>query len=243
MRLVRWLAWSVGLLFLAGTVLRLVDFFNLYASPPDIGDTLNMVQRRLAVQEYRMAIWPIFFLGNLAVGVGFMAATALGLELGRSVDRDRSLALGITAGLGMAGMFGAVAQLLIIGAAQPTIDNAYCDCGFKDTEIVSQIWAQQLIEGASQWLSNAALVLGAIGVGAAGTALRDRMPASWNIVSWITAFGLIAAVAIPFLRINPDLDFWVSAIVAGALVPIWALWLGAALGSRDGPETTAPLPA
>ena len=30
MRLVRWLAWSVGFLFLVGTVLQLVDFFNLY---------------------------------------------------------------------------------------------------------------------------------------------------------------------------------------------------------------------
>ena len=86
--------------------------------------------------------------------------------------------MGIAAGLGMAGILGAVAQLLIIGVTQPTIDNAYCDCGFKETEIVAQIWAQQLAESASQWLINAALVLAAIGVASAATAFRDRMPAS-----------------------------------------------------------------
>ena len=132
----------------------------------------------------------------------------------------------------MAGIFGAVAQLLIIGVAQPTIDSAYCDCGFKETEIVSQIWGQQLAESASRWLTNAALVLAAIGVAAAGTAFRDRMPASWNVFSWLTAIGMVAAVAIPFLQINPDLDFWVLVAVAGVIVPIWAFWLGASFQDR-----------
>ena len=43
MRLVRWLAWSVGLLFLVGTVIQLVDVSNLYTKPPDIPESLNMV--------------------------------------------------------------------------------------------------------------------------------------------------------------------------------------------------------
>ena len=233
MRLVRWLGWSVGLLFLLGTALRLVDYFDLWASPPDLPQTLNMVERRLAVQDYRVAIWPVFAVGNLAVGVAFMAVTALGVQLASGVARGSSLRLGISAGLGMAGIFGAVGQLMTVGAAQPTIDSPYCDCGFKETEIVSQIWAQQLIEGASGWLGNAALVLGAIGVAAAGTAFRDRLPAGWNIVSWITAIGLIVAAVVPFLQINPDLDFWVLVVVAGVLVPIWAIWLGASFPTRD----------
>lgn len=242
MRVLRWLAWSVGLLFLAGTLLRLVDFFNLYASPPDIPETLNMVERRLAVQGYRVSIWPIFALGNLAIGTAFIAVSALGLQLWRRLSSDSSQRLGIAAGLGMAGIFGAVGQLLIVGAAQPTIDSPYCDCGFKETEIVSQIWAQQLIEGASNWLLIAASILGAIGVAAAGTAFRDRMPASWNIVSWITALGLVAAAVIPLLQINPDLDFWVSVVVAGLFVPIWAIWLGAAFNDGDERDVLAVQP-
>ena len=176
MRLVRWLAWSVGLLFLVGTVIQLVDVSNLYTKPPDIPESLNMVEHRLAVQDYRVAVWPLFLLSNLATGIGFMAVTALGLALAGLVASNSSRRVGIAAGLGMAGIFGAVAQLLIIGVTQPTIDNAYCDCGFKETEIVSQIWGQQLAESASRWLTNAALVLAAVGVVATATAFRDRMP-------------------------------------------------------------------
>lgn len=239
MRLIRWLAWSVGVLFLLGTVLRLVDLSNLYTTPPDLPETLNMVEFRLAVQEYRVAIWPIFLLSNLANGIAFMAVTALGLALAGHVASASPHRVGIAAGLGMAGILGAVAQLLIIGVTQPTIDSAYCDCGFKETEIVAQIWGQQLAESASQWLINGALVLAAIGVASAGTAFRDRMPASWNVFSWLTAIGLLVAVGIPFLQINPDLDLWVLAAVAGVMVPIWAVWLGASFRASAEPDAAA----
>jgi hypothetical protein len=59
------------------------------------------------------------------------------------------------------------------------------------------------------------------------------MPASWNLFSWLTALGMLVAVAIPFLQINPDLDFWVFVAVAGVTVPIWAIWLGASLRTGD----------
>jgi hypothetical protein len=238
MTLARWLALSVGVLFVVGTVLRIVDLANLYTTPPDLPETLNMVEFRLAVQEYRVSIWPVFLLSNLANGIGFMAVTALGLALAGHVAGASPHRVGIAAGLGMAGILGAVAQLLIIGVTQPTIDSAYCDCGFKETEIVAQIWAQQLAESASQWLINGALVLAAIGVASAGTAFRDRMPAAWNVFSWLVAIGLVAAVAIPFLRINPDLDLWVLAAVGGVMVPIWAIWLGASfrVGVEREPE-------
>ena len=233
MSLVRWLAWSVGFLFLIGTVFHLVDFLNLYTTPPNIPESLNMVEHRLAVQDYRVAVWPLFLLSNLATGIGFMAVTALGLALAGRVASGNPHRVVIAAGLGMAGIFGAVAALLIIGVTQPTIDNAYCDCGFKDTEIVSQIWGQQLAESASRWLTNSALVLAAIGVASTSTAFRDRMPMSWNIFSWLTALGMVASVAIAFLRINPDLEMWVLAAVAGLMVPIWAFWLGASLRAGD----------
>jgi hypothetical protein len=198
-----------------------------------------MVEFRLAVQDYRVAIWPIFLLSNLAYGIGFMAVAALGVALASHVVRDTHR-VGLIAGLGLAGILGAVAQLLIVGVTQPTIDNAYCDCGFKETEIVSQIWAQQLAESASQWLINGALVLAAIGVAVAGTAFRDRMPAAWNVFSWLTAIALVVAVVVPMLKINPDLDLWVLAIVAGVMVPVWAIWLGASVPSEDEPVGADP---
>ena len=72
---------------------------------------------------------------------------------------------------------------------------------------------------------------------AAGTAFRDRMPAPWTFFSWLTAIGLVAAVAIPFLQISPELDMWVLVAVAGVIVPIWAVWLGATLRAGHELET------
>ena len=228
MRTVRWLAWSVGVLFLVGTALQLVDFLNLYATPPPPAP-LNMVEQRLAVQDYRIAIWPIFALGNFAFAVGFVALVGLGLALAARLGSGDSQRIGLLTSLGVAGVLGAVGQFMVIGAAQVTIDLAYCDCGFKNEEIVSQIWGQMLIEGAASWLINAASVLAAIGIVAVDMAFRRRMPAAWDIVSWVTAIGLIATVVVGFISVEGDLPFYLQVIVAGVLVPVWAIWLGASL--------------
>jgi hypothetical protein len=235
MRTVRWLAWSVGILFLIGTVLQLVDFLNLYATPPDTSNAGTMVEQRLASQDYRIAIWPIFFLSNLSFGVAFVALAGLGLGLASWLASSDPRRIIIPTSLGIAGVLGAVAQLILIGATQVTIDITYCDCGFKETEIVSQIWAQMLAEGASNWLVNGALVLAGIGVLAVDASFRDRMPPAWDILSWLTAIGSIAAVAVGVLRLGEELGLYLLLFVSGVLVPIWAIWLGASL--RGGPES------
>ena len=237
MRILRWLAWSVGVLFLVGTALQLVDFLNLYATPPELGP-LNMVEGRLAVQDYRIAIWPIFALGNFAFALGFVALAGLGLALAARLGGGDPQRIVLPTGLGIAGILGAVGQFMIIGAAQVTIDMAYCDCGFKNEEIVSQIWGQMLIEGAATWLINAASVLAAIGIVGADMAFRRRMPAAWDIVSWLTAIGLIATVVVGFLDLQGDVGLYLQVFVAGVLVPIWAIWLGTSL--RPNPEPDAP---
>ena len=239
MKTVRWLAWSVGILFLIGTALQLVDTLNLFATPPEGADTLNMVENRLAIQDYRVAIWPIFFLGNLSFGVAFVALAGLGLALASRLASDDPRRIVIITSLGVGGVLGAVAQLVLIGATQATIDIAYCDCGFKETEIVSQIWAQMLANGASSWLLNGAGVLAAIGVLAVDASFRRRMPPAWGIVSWLTAIGLIATVVIGVLRLGGDLGLYVFLVVSGVLVPAWSIWLGASLRGEPAVEPDA----
>ena len=239
MKTVRWLAWSVGITFLIGTALQLVDIQNLYATPPAVPDTLNMVERRLAIQDYRVAIWPIFFLGNLSFGVGFVALAGLGLALASGLARGTARRIAITASFVVGGVLGAVAQLVVIGAAQATVDIAYCDCGFKETEIVSQIWAQMVVEGASNWLLNGAAVLAAIGVLAVDASFRRRMPAAWSIVSWLTAIGLVATVVVGVLQLGEDLGLYLFLVVSGVLVPIWSIWLGASLRGAPAVEPEA----
>jgi hypothetical protein len=237
MKTVRWLAWSVGILFLVGTALQLVDFLNLYATPPAVPDTLNMVERRLAVQDYRVAIWPIFLLGNLSFGVAFVALVGLGLALASWLASGDPRRIAIITSLGVGGILGAVAQFVLIGAASATIDIAYCDCGFKETEIVSQIWAQMVVEGSSDWLLNGAAVLAAIGILAVDASFRRRMPAAWSIVSWLTAIGLIATVVVGVFQLGEELGQYLLLLVSGVLVPIWSIWLGA--GLRGEPRVDA----
>ena len=238
MRILRWLAWSVGVLFLIGTALQLVEYFNLWATPPPLAP-LNMVEQRLAVQDYRIAIWPIFALNNFAFALGFIAVAGLGLALAARLGSGDSQRIVLLTSLGIAGVLGAVGQFMVIGAAQVTIDLAYCDCGFKNEEIVSQIWGQMLIEGAATWLINAASVLAAIGIVGADIAFRRRMPAAWDIVSWLTAIGLIATVVVGFINVEGELGFWLQVLVAGILVPVWAIWLGASLRANPEPGAEA----
>lgn len=241
MRTLRWLALAVGVLFLIGSVLRLVDMLNLWATPPAQAPT-NMVEGRLAAQDYRMAIWPIFMLTNLAFGVGFMALAGLGAALASRLGSADPRRVGILTTFAVGGVIGAVGQLMIIGAAQVTVEQAYCDCGFKDTEIVSQIWGQMLIEGSSQWLINSAAVLAAIGIVVVDLAFRRRMPAGWDIMSGLTVIGLIATVVVGFFSLGSD-DFglYLLLLVTGVLVPIWAIWLGLAWreDARSEPDVAA----
>jgi hypothetical protein len=237
MRLVRWLAWSVGILFLIGTVLQLVDFLNLYVTPPDIPDSATMVDVRLALIDYRAAIWPIFFLGNLSFGVAFVAVVGLGIALASWLASGEPQRIVISWSLIVAGVLGAVAQFILIGAVQPTIDVPYCDCVSKETEVISQIWAQMLVEGASAWLLNGALVLSGIGVLAVRSAFGPGMPAAWDIVSWLTAIGLIASVLLGVLQLGPpELGLYLQLLVSGVLVPIWTIWLGASLRAEPRSE-------
>jgi len=238
MRILRWLAWSVGVLFVIGTALQLVDFLNLYATPPP-PEPLNMVERRLAVQDYRMTIWPVFALGNFAFALGFVALAGLGLALASRLAGGDAQRIVILTSFGVAGVLGAVGQLIVIGVAQVTVDTLYCDCGFKNEEIVSQIWGQMLIEGASEWLVSTAAVLAAIGIVGVDLALRRRMPAGWDIISWLTAIGLIATVVVELLEVGDDLGTYLLAIVTGVLVPIWTIWLGVSWRDEGAPEPGA----
>jgi hypothetical protein len=230
MRTVRWLAWSVGALFLIGTALHLVDLLNLYVTPPDTSTATNMVEQRLASYDYRVAIWPVFFLSHLSFSAGFVVLTGLGFALASWLGSDDGRRVAIATSVGVAGILGAAGMLIIIGAAQATVDISYCDCGFRDTEIVSQIWAQMIAEGAASWLIIGASVLAAVGMIAVSSAFRDAISESLRIVAWVTAIGLIAAAVVPQFSIGPEeLALWLPVIVSGVLVPVWTIWLGATL--------------
>ena len=79
--MIRGLAWALAVLFVAATVLQLVDHLNLVAQPPNLPDSTNLVDRILGQIPYSQAIWPVFFSANLLVGLGYLVVTALGFAL------------------------------------------------------------------------------------------------------------------------------------------------------------------
>ena len=230
----RRLSIGIGVVFLLAALLRLVDVLNLVASPPaNPGD--NLVDRVLATIPYRHDIWPVFFGTNVLVAIGFAGLAALGWLLAArmtSTDDRRGLLLGTFV---TGGILGVAGQLLLVGAVRAQIDIPYCDCGFKDQEIVSQVWAEMVAQGASEWLVNGALLLGAIGLVIAAARFGGReMPDTWG---WLSV-GIAALVAVWLLvsfADQGDLSDALLLLTIGILVPIWSIWLGLRFGTASPP--------
>ncbi|MFL5778248.1 MAG: hypothetical protein ACJ761_04835, partial [Chloroflexota bacterium] len=223
-----------------GTALQLVDTLNLYVTPPDTG-AATMVDQRLASQDYRVAIWPVFFLNNLSFGIAFVAISGLGVALAALLAPGDTRRVAIATSFGVAGVLGAVGQLILLGATKVTIDIGYCDCGFKETEVVSQIWAQMLANGASEALVDGASILAAIGIFVLARAFRRDMLSGWEIWSWVTGAALIVGVVVRMLGLlSEDLGLIVFVFISGVLVPVWAIWLGLSLRPNDRIEAAAP---
>src|SRR2546423_5616900 len=175
---------------------------------------------------YRHDIWPIFFTENLLMGVGFMALSILGLALAAQVpeaDQRRPLLGGP---LVTAGVLGAAGQLVLVGSVKASIDIPYCDCGFKEQEIVSQVWALMVTQGASEWLVNGAVLLAAIGIAVAGIVFAGRLGSRWTTFSWAIAVLVVIALLVSFIGRTDDLETALTVLLTGILVPLWAVWLG-----------------
>jgi hypothetical protein len=235
----RILAAAVGLLFLVGTVFQLLDQFDVIAKPPPGLDAANLVDRRLALQPYREAIWPVFLLENGLIGLGFLALTGVGIALSRRIPRAEDSGIVLLWTLVTAGLLGGVGQLILLGGVKATIDIAYCDCGFKEQEVVSQIWAQMVVENAGQFVVQVAALFAAAGLVAAARWFgRRSMPDGWALLSYLLAAVVVLTAILAFIGLDSlfDVTQWLTILVTGLLIPAWALWLAARF---DEPEAEA----
>ena len=115
--------------------------------------------------------------------------------------------------------------LFVIGAHDVTIVQQYCDCGFKNEESISQFWAINIIDGATNWLSYGAIVFGAIGVAISVRVLcRLGMTPTWRWVSWAAVVALLLSIVLHGISDSPAGDV-VAAVATGILLPVWALIL------------------
>ena len=232
----RILAAAVGLLFLAGTVFQLLDRFDLIAQPPAGLDAANLVDRRLALVPYRQAIWPVFLLENGLIALGFLALTGVGIALARRVSRTDDRGTVVLWTLVTAGLLGGVGQLVLLGGVKATIDIAYCDCGFKEQEVVSQIWAQMVVEGAGEFVVKVAALFAAAGVVVAARLYGGRsMPDGWALLSYLLAAVVVLTAILAFVGLDSlfDVARWLTTLLTGVLIPVWALWLAARFSEPD----------
>ncbi|HLX34120.1 MAG TPA: hypothetical protein VKR30_02640 [Candidatus Limnocylindrales bacterium] len=224
---VRTFAFATAGLLIVATLFQLVDQLNLIYQPPAIPEGANLVDRVLALIPYRQQDWPIFLGANLFAGLGFLAVVGLALALagqvGRSDDR-RNLLLWTLASAGLVGLVG---QLVLLGAVNASIAIPYCDCGFKNEEIVSQVWAEMVVQSAVQWLIWGASLLAAGGLVISGRLFAGRtMSLAWGWWSYLTAALLVVTVVLAYASVGGDLSTWLTLAATGIAVPAWAIWLG-----------------
>lgn len=231
------LSWIVAISFIVATGLLYLDRLNLVVTPPQLPDGTNMVDRALGTLEYRQAIWPVFLWTDLLFAVGFAAAVVFAF----AVSSASGIRGGLPAFVGLAtvgGTIAALASVIPLGAVNAAVWLGYCDCGFKDTEIVSQQWAQIVALDISDWFNRFASVVLAIALVALVREMGGRI--SRLLRQW-THLTAIVLVVIPVLATTQKLDASVvdllNTLAGVVLVPIWAVWLGRSIDAAAIPAT------
>jgi hypothetical protein len=225
-------SWIVAAAFILATVGRYLDVFNVVATPPDLPNA-NMVDRTLGSHDYFIAVWPLFLWTNLLFAIGFLAVVAFAFNVAAAarvpggLPTFKSLA---AAG----GVIGAISSVIPIGAAEAKVFVQYCDCGFKETEIVSQLWAQMVSEDIANWFLRVAGVVLAIALVALIREAGELVPSVLRTWSSITAIALVLAPVLATTELlSPDAVDLLTSVTAAILVPVWAVWLGRSVESRS----------
>ncbi|HYK94754.1 MAG TPA: hypothetical protein VE011_02655 [Candidatus Dormibacteraeota bacterium] len=230
------IAWVLAGAFFIGAVLFLLDRLNVVATPPTLPDTANLVDRIVGSYAYRSAIWPVFLGTNVLFAIGFAAIVPFAGMLGaasHAAGVGRWSAVGL---LVVGGVLGALASLMIAGAVAVTIEVPYCDCGFKETEVVSQSWALNLFTGAHDWLVRGAWLSSGLGLLAAVPLLPSKASANLRFMTQLTGLAAVLAVAIQLLGVLDALNDVLTGLSAGILVPIWAVWTARTVSATATPD-------
>jgi hypothetical protein len=231
------LSWIVAVAFILASLLVLVDRLNLYATPPTLPESSNLVDRMLGSSGYRQAIWPVFLWTNLLFAIGFVAAVAFA----GAVASASGMAGGLTTFRTLTttgGIIAAIASVIPIGAVQASVWQQYCDCGFKETEIVAGLWAQTVTQDIGFWLNRVASVILAVALIALvrdGRALISPMLRTWT---YLTAIALILWPILGVVeRTDPAAEEFLTLLAGAVLVPVWAVWLARSIDSPSGAAT------
>jgi hypothetical protein len=242
-RTLTWLSWAlVVLTVISGAVLLLIAS-GVLLTPVDIPD---LVDRLVAIRTDLDRLLPLIIIGGLATLGVYLTASTVGVVL-RAWAAPGSMRDVMTLLLVIGGVIGIGSQLMHIGihdAARPF----YCDCGYRAEEVIGLDTALHVGETMFTWLTTGALSFVAAGVALAGRLVA--VSATWRMVSYAIAIGLLVAVLIRFVAALVFIEafdpFQVSDVIIGIvsaiLIPIWAILLARGAGESEGEGKAGPEP-
>lgn len=222
------LGWVAALALVIATLLTIVLRFNLTGEPPlraDGTDFVDFIVTRVAWDRERL---PLDLGASLLFATAFLALAGVGWLLG-TVAHDADRGRVIAAAFVVAGILGAAAQLIHVGAATIASDPTICDCGYRAEEIIGRLQAMHVADAQRTWLTHGAFVAGSVGFFMAAGLSWGSSQRGMSI-----AIGALLplAVLVEVLQLETIPELIVLATV-GLLVPAWVILLA----SRE-PTTT-----
>jgi len=231
------LSWVIAATFLAGSFLVVLLSFTVPMGefPPDA----TFVDHILGSFEDQQARWIPDLGSSLFFAAGFTTIAALGATLRHVFGSADPRSMLATVAFLIAGAVGTTAQLVYVGGTEIATNPQYCDCGFLAEEIISRGMIRDVLGGIVSWMTDGFVVLFAVGLlaiaavaGASGT-----VPFGWVRFTRLLAIVGLGVVLWNRLAIQllvqsgfTDVDYGaigslIGGVVAGILVPVWAIWL------------------
>jgi hypothetical protein len=219
------LAWTAAAALVLAALLTVALQFNALGEPPLRADGMDFVDFLVTRFAWERSLMPVDVAASLLFAVAFLSLAGISWMLGRAAfgdtDRGRLLAVSFVA----AGILGAVAQLLHVGAVEIATDPTICDCGYRAEEILGRLEAAHVADTQRTWLTIGAFVSGSIGfLVAAGVDRSARWGRTWPTLSAVIGVLLLVAVVVEVVGLDPAPDL-VVLVTAGLLIPAWAVGL------------------
>ena len=95
-----------------------------------------------------------------------------------------------------------------------------------------------VVEGAGQFVVQVASLFAAAGVVLAARLFGGRsMPDGWALLSYVLAAVVVLTAILAFIGLDSlfDVTQWLTTLLTGVLIPVWALWLAARFSGSDVP--------
>jgi len=241
----RWLAVIAGASFALGALLTLVDSLNLTAPAPSIPPDAALPDRILAILQNQSQRFPVVLIASLVAIVAFAALAALGPVLrrafGSAYDPRGKVVVGF---LALGGAVGVIGQLIFIGGQAVASDATYCQCAFRDAQLIARGGVLDLVSSINAWMTWGSIAFFAAGLFAAASDSEAGRgaPRGWVVLTRTLATSLVIVAVVgagfpPLAQsfrwdLDPSLVTGVpSLVVLLVLVPWWSFWLRSWLGS------------